>query len=232
MANAATFVGRDSPWRHAPAILVKPGGGHVGPGSAPTDGMPTASDDPLLSTLRWLRSSGWMDHDVTVTSLALREPRPRPVVVGRSGTCDVVVDDRSVSRQHASFVPPPRLAPSRRQQTTQPLVPCWHVVDMDSSNGTMVRDRRIQPGVPVPLAQSVDQVVLGTVELLVVDHDLLTMLVCEAISLPWAADIGPDTSRITDVWSIPPSRDPADDAAADPTEEGRVPLPDRRPGRD
>lgn len=70
---------------------------------------------------------------------ALRLPaRDDPfVVVGRSRRCDVVVDDATVSREHAALV----LYGGR-----------WFVCDRDSTNGTRLNGRRIwgtasvQPG--------------------------------------------------------------------------------------
>ncbi|HEX8796737.1 MAG TPA: sigma 54-interacting transcriptional regulator [Polyangiaceae bacterium] len=54
------------------------------------------------------------------------------ITIGRSAECDVVIDDRSVSRKHA------RLS----------LGSTVHLEDLGSRNGTIVQQRRIEPGHP------------------------------------------------------------------------------------
>jgi len=61
----------------------------------------------------------------------------RPVVtVGRGGGCDLVIDDDSVSVQHA------------RLEWTEGA---WRVTDLGSVNGTAVDGVRVDPGAPAPL---------------------------------------------------------------------------------
>jgi pSer/pThr/pTyr-binding forkhead associated (FHA) protein len=54
---------------------------------------------------------------------------PGRTVLGRARTCDVTVDDPSVSRQHAEL---------------RPEGEGWLVADLGSTNGTFVNGRRIQ----------------------------------------------------------------------------------------
>jgi hypothetical protein len=64
-------------------------------------------------------------------------PLPTPVVtVGRASSCEVVVDDDSVSDRHA------RLAYEGG---------AWSVTDLGSTNGTAVEGKRVEPNVAVPL---------------------------------------------------------------------------------
>lgn len=62
------------------------------------------------------------------TVLPGNQPLNRSVTIGRSSTCDVVIDDALVSRQHATIVLGPR--PVLR--------------DLNSFNGTYVSGRRLQ----------------------------------------------------------------------------------------
>lgn len=64
-------------------------------------------------------------------------PVPQPVVtVGRAPSCEVVVDDDSVSDRHA------RLAYEAGS---------WTVTDLGSTNGTAVEGKRVEPNQPAPL---------------------------------------------------------------------------------
>lgn len=69
---------------------------------------------------------GRADH--AVPALALPTPEAPFVLLGRSRRCDVVIDDLTVSREHAGLV----LFGGH-----------WFVCDRDSTNGTRVNGRRI-----------------------------------------------------------------------------------------
>jgi hypothetical protein len=69
---------------------------------------------------------GRPDHAVPI--LPLPAPDGPCVLVGRSRRCDVVVDDLTVSREHAGLVL---------------FAGHWFVCDRDSTNGTRVNGRRI-----------------------------------------------------------------------------------------
>jgi pSer/pThr/pTyr-binding forkhead associated (FHA) protein len=64
-------------------------------------------------------------------------PVPSPVVtLGRAAACDVVVDDDSVSAQHARL---------------EFDMGAWRITDLQSINGTAVEGTRLAPNVPTPL---------------------------------------------------------------------------------
>lgn len=64
-------------------------------------------------------------------------PIPSPaVVVGRAAACDVVVDDDSVSAQHARL---------------EYDLGAWRITDLGSTNGTAVEGVRLAPEVATPL---------------------------------------------------------------------------------
>jgi pSer/pThr/pTyr-binding forkhead associated (FHA) protein len=64
-------------------------------------------------------------------------PVPSPIVtVGRAAGCDVVVDDDSVSAQHARL---------------EYDLGAWRITDLQSINGTAVEGVKLAPNVPTPL---------------------------------------------------------------------------------
>lgn len=64
-------------------------------------------------------------------------PVPSPVVtVGRAAGCDVLVDDDSVSGQHARL---------------EYDLGAWRITDLQSINGTAVEGVKLAPNVPTPL---------------------------------------------------------------------------------
>jgi DNA-binding NtrC family response regulator len=86
--------------------------------------------------------------DRVITTVPL--PASGTVEIGRARTCDVVIDDPSISRAHASLTIGP------------PLV----VRDLGSSNGTRVRDRVVAAGESA-VVDAGDVVQLGSVTLIV-----------------------------------------------------------------
>lgn len=77
-------------------------------------------------------------------------PVPAPVVVlGRAAACDVVIDDDSVSAQHA-----------RLEFDTG----AWRITDLGSTNGTAVEGVKLAPQLPTPLPYG-STVRLGGVQL-------------------------------------------------------------------
>lgn len=76
----------------------------------------------------------------TVLPLAKKEGAPFPgvLVVGRASTCDVWIDDISVSKLHARIA----IGPDARLR----------LVDARSTNGTYLDQRRLGPGEQVTLA--------------------------------------------------------------------------------
>jgi two-component system, NtrC family, response regulator AtoC len=77
-------------------------------------------------------------------------PASGAIVVGRAATCDVVIDDSTVSRIHA----------------TLHLGPAMELEDTGSVNGTRIRDAAAAPGARIPLAID-EPFALGSVTLMV-----------------------------------------------------------------
>lgn len=97
-----------------------------------------------------LKSSG-IDFDRAVlvvlspTQIGLTVVLDKPeTVIGREGGCDLVLDDRRVSGEHS------RITASREDGFT--------IVDLDSTNGTYVNNRRIKK--PEALSYG-DRIVVG-----------------------------------------------------------------------
>ena len=64
-------------------------------------------------------------------------PVPAPVVtVGRAAGCQVVIDDDSVSAQHARL---------------EYDLGAWRITDLGSTNGTAIEGVKLAPDVPTPL---------------------------------------------------------------------------------
>ena len=80
---------------------------------------------------------------------------PGPITVGRATTCNIVIDNKQVSRTHAN------LTWAGGQ---------WSVSDAGSSGGTFVNDRKLEPGSTQRLADG-DTLTLGPVRMAVVDED-------------------------------------------------------------
>jgi FhaA, N-terminal domain/FHA domain len=72
---------------------------------------------------------------------------PPGAVLGRSRECDIVLDDVGVSRRHAEIRPAPE---------------GWTLVDLGSTNGVRLNDRRLRGPQPLQLG---DRIELGTTEL-------------------------------------------------------------------
>jgi hypothetical protein len=65
------------------------------------------------------------------------------VTLGRDGSCDIVLDDANVSRRHANL--------------TQDVIGTWKLVDLDSTNGTLLNGNPIITA----LLRDGDQITLG-----------------------------------------------------------------------
>jgi pSer/pThr/pTyr-binding forkhead associated (FHA) protein len=61
------------------------------------------------------------------------------ITVGRAANNDIMLDDPTVSRFHASFQQEPRTG-------------VWHLQDAESQNGTFVDEARVDARIPAPLA--------------------------------------------------------------------------------
>jgi hypothetical protein len=81
------------------------------------------------------------------------------LTVGRTANCDVVLQDRSVSKLHALFWPAPEIAG-------------WGVSDARSANGTWLNEKRLAPLDKVPIKPG-DLLRLGLLEVKFIDPSML-----------------------------------------------------------
>jgi len=121
-------AGADAPHeapRFVPTPHAAPEPARPAPASAPgaalpaTGARPETAFDPGLHAMSTVTISG-TDHDV-----ALRGER---MIVGRLAGCDICLEDKSASRQHAAFV----------AEGTG-----WAIEDMGSTNGTSLNGQKI-----------------------------------------------------------------------------------------
>lgn len=134
------------------ALAVPPDAAAHAPPSAPPPPPAAPTARPALR-----RSSPRSTQLVVVRSDTGRQvPLSGDVVsLGRSADRDITVDDNRVSRSHLRF--------ERHQRT-------WTVVDDGSANGTLVRNRLIEPHQPTPIRPG-DTVSVGPVDLRIVAVD-------------------------------------------------------------
>jgi diguanylate cyclase (GGDEF)-like protein len=69
------------------------------------------------------------------------------VIIGRASSCDVCVDEKSMSKRHAKLV--------RAGDEV-------HIIDLESTNGTEVADQKLQPNVATSLVND-DRIKLGNI---------------------------------------------------------------------
>jgi hypothetical protein len=96
-----------------------------------------------------------LHESMEVAELAPRDPDQDIITIGVATTCDVVLDDTSVSKRHAWF------------QRTDDV---WRIWDGDSSAGTQVNGQLVLPGYPRALASG-DRVILGYVDLMFITSE-------------------------------------------------------------
>jgi len=137
-------------------------------------------DHPFLSRPRLSSTAFGIDDEVVNTDVrpydSLNEMRPAavrfvPIVrssrspytdritVGRTANCDIVLQERSVSKLHALFWPAEDLDG-------------WAISDARSANGTFLNERRLAPLDRVPIAPG-DLLRLGELEVKFIDPAML-----------------------------------------------------------
>lgn len=90
---------------------------------------------------------------IVACELFARDPAENKIItIGAAPGCDIVINDNSLSKQHAWF------------QRTNEAYEAWQIWDNDSVGGTHVNNKALKPGFPQAL-QSGDIVMLGYVEL-------------------------------------------------------------------
>ena len=90
-----------------------------------------------------------------------RDPTDTVITVGVSSTCDVIVDDASLSKQHAWL-----------DKTTGG----WRIWDNESAAGTLVNDVPLKRGYPQALTSG-DKITLGYVDLTFLSNEAFYQLV-------------------------------------------------------
>ncbi|HEY4058662.1 MAG TPA: FHA domain-containing protein [Kofleriaceae bacterium] len=117
------------------------------------------SSDPALMTIDRFVVEGQRAPsrvaDVFVAAITPREAGEVIVTIGTNPTCDIEINDTSVSKQHAWF---------------QKSSDGWQLWDNDSVGGTRVNDEVLQTGHPHLLASG-DVITLGYVELTFLTSD-------------------------------------------------------------
>lgn len=89
-------------------------------------------------------------ESIVATELEARDPDETKIVtIGAAPTCDIVINDNSLSKQHAWFACAGE---------------AWQLWDNDSVGGTQVNSQLLKPGFPHVL-QSGDVIMIGYVEL-------------------------------------------------------------------
>jgi hypothetical protein len=126
-----------------PVVPVAP----VAAAAGEEDEEPAAASETALISAREARASDLAREEFTLSWAGGRYVLDRrAVVLGRSRECDVVLDDRSVSRRHAELV--------RHGDA-------FLLRDLDSTNGSAVNGKRIRESA----VQPGDDITIGTVAL-------------------------------------------------------------------
>ncbi len=126
-----------------PVVPVPP----VAADASADDEEPAAASETALISAREARAADLAREEFSLTWAGGRHVLDRrAVVLGRSRECDVVLDDRSVSRRHAELV--------RHGDA-------FLLRDLDSTNGSAVNGKRIRESA----VQPGDDITIGTVSL-------------------------------------------------------------------
>jgi hypothetical protein len=89
-----------------------------------------------------------------------RDPVDTLITIGVSSTCDIVIDDASLSKQHAWF---------------DCVNGSWRIWDNESAAGTLVNDEPVQRAMPRTLRTG-DKITLGFVDLTFLTNDAFFQL--------------------------------------------------------
>jgi hypothetical protein len=138
-------------------FLVRPRLASTGAGAGPSSEDAITEVRAMDRITEERQSAGGVRYVPLVRNL--QSPYTDRITVGRTGNCDVVLSDRSVSKLHALFWPAPELAD-------------WAVSDARSANGTWLNDRKLPP-LERALLKRGDTLRLGHVEVRFIDASLL-----------------------------------------------------------
>lgn len=111
---------------------------------------PARVDDLTTDRLLLERPRQSLGESMLVAELAPKDPDQDIVTIGVAPSCDVILDDASVSKRHAWF---------------ESSGDTWRIWDDDSSAGTQVNSEPLQPRTPRALSSG-DQITLGYVEVM------------------------------------------------------------------
>jgi pSer/pThr/pTyr-binding forkhead associated (FHA) protein len=120
---------------------------------------PAKVDDLTTDRLLLERPRQSLGDSMLVAELAPKDPDQDIVTIGVAPSCDVLLDDASVSKRHAWF-----------ECIDEGNGDVWRLWDDDSSAGTQVNSEPLQPRVPRVLTSG-DQITLGYVELMFFTSD-------------------------------------------------------------
>ncbi len=116
---------------------------------------PAKVDELTTDRLLLERPRQTLGESMLVAELAPKDPDQDIVTIGVAPSCDVILDDASVSKRHAWF---------------ECVNNAWRIWDDDSSAGTQVNSEPLQPRAPRVLSSG-DQITLGYVELMFFTND-------------------------------------------------------------
>jgi hypothetical protein len=111
---------------------------------------PGKRDDLTSDRLVLERPREALHESMQVARLVPRDLDNDRVTIGVATTCDVLLDDASVSKRHAWF---------------EEVQGAWQICDADSSAGTQVNNDPIEPGTARVLVSG-DRITLGYVEMM------------------------------------------------------------------
>lgn len=131
---------------------------------------PERRDDLTSDRLVLERPRQALHESMQVAAVVPRDLDSDRVTIGVSTTCDVLLDDASVSKRHAYF---------------EELDGVWRIFDADSSAGTQVNNEPLEPGASRVLVSG-DRITLGYVEMMFLApegfYDLISGLFATEIS--------------------------------------------------
>jgi hypothetical protein len=110
---------------------------------------PRQRDELTTDRLMVEKPRAALQQAMSVAAVIAKDVDAGRVTIGVATSCDIVLDDASVSKRHAHF-------------TEKGGV--WQITDADSSAGTLVNSHPLAPGAPCELTSG-DRITLGYVEL-------------------------------------------------------------------
>ena len=85
---------------------------------------------------------GFVCDNLLVKKVAFSKGSQAVLIIGKSSTCDIIIEDPSISKQHAQIL---------HNENNE-----LFIIDLGSSNGTFINNRKIETGVPYPIHENDD----------------------------------------------------------------------------